>query len=148
MISVLFITLISVHLKVLPNLIYSMSLSNLIDSFFAILNTQIDLFTFRLIWFTLTNGVILLALYTTYQNIKLLKSHHSNHSNHSINHSSTSRLIILNPLLDSKKFLCSYLITIFTYVIQSNQISINPFEKLPSPPSESSSPDISVSSSS
>lgn len=120
MISVLFITLISVHLKVLPNLIYSMSLSNLIDSFFAILNTQIDLFTFRLVWFTLTNGIILLALYITYQNIKLLKSHHLHHSTNqsgSTNQSSTS-----NPLSDNKKFLCSYLLTIFAYAVQSNQI--------------------------
>lgn len=119
MISVLFITLISVHLKVLPNLIHSMSLSNLIDSFFTVLNTQIDLFTFRLIWFTLTNGIILLALYTTYQNIKLLKSYHLHHSNQSgsTNQSSTS-----NPLSDSKKFLCSYLLTIFAYAVQSNQV--------------------------
>lgn len=123
MISVLFITLISVHLKVLPNLIHSMSLSNLIDSFFTVLNTQIDLFTFHLIWFILTNGIILLALYTTYQNIKLLKSHHSNHSTNqsgSTNQSSTSRITI--PLLNSKKFLCSYLITICAYAIQFNQV--------------------------
>ena len=99
-----------------------MSFSNLMDSFFAILNTQIDLFTFRLIWFTLTNGIILLALYTTYQNIKLLKSHHLHQSIHSTNQSSTSRLIILNPLSDSKKFLCSYLITLFAYAVQSNLV--------------------------
>jgi len=118
-----------------------MSFFDILD-FIDLLDFPIDLFTFRLIWFIITNITILISIYTAYQNIKLLKSQlHSNQIQ-----SVTSSLIISKPRLNLKKFLCSYLQFLF-YIL------MNPFVKLFFPPSESSSsssssPDISVSSSS
>lgn len=84
-----------------------MSFFDLIDS----LDFPIDFFTFRIIWFIITNITILIAIYTAYQNIKLLKS--QLHLNQIQN--DTSNLIISNPYPNLKKFLCSYLHSLFIY---------------------------------